>query len=549
MDEEKPEQIEILVLLRKFKNWAERGDIQFLEKGSKEQKDVLKELSNLIDKFQNAKKEKAESGEGGISKHLNWYETHKTGRELWERLISCALNNIEPYSKGNSKIFGFLKSATNFEDLLYGLEKYYRDHTLHSLWVYLLGEYILRELIPDIHNNLNWYLYNDIEKEQKKWGYPEKLVKFAKEQKEKKLIEKVNKHRDAIWCVIALCHDLGYSLEKLVNLNEKVLDVLKFFDIPDLKQVGYSLDIEHQYLMAQFLEIMAMDVRIVPSENYREDEVALQERLLVKCYRDDATYWQLCRAMEKKQHGILSSYLIFKILSMFAEAYVRGPGEEWGLDDDEAIENIIRGDILFAIAQHTFDFAYLDEMSSLADVLILADDLEEFSRLGRDMLSREYRDTTAEANIKFKPEKPKQGDNIEIEIDYKVDKDLDLENIYMFFERKTRELCRMYSLGQDTNGEMSGIGKKTRSRKKTEKYNKISDIKMNVKSDNVELFFLLSSDSEKMFALLPATKIEAEEYTGGKHKVKCYEDDVLVVDVGDEDITLAKWLRIENKKG
>lgn len=549
MDEEKPEQIEILVLLRKFKNWAERGDIQFLEKGSKEQKDVLKELSNLIDKFQNAKKEKAESGEGGISKHLNWYETHKTGRELWERLISCALNNIEPYSKGNSKIFGFLKSATNFEDLLYGLEKYYRDHTLHSLWVYLLGEYILRELIPDIHNNLNWYLYNDIEKEQKRWGYPEKLVKFAKEQKEKKLIEKVNKHRDAIWCVIALCHDLGYSLEKLVNLNEKVLDVLKFFDIPDLKQVGYSLDIEHQYLMAQFLEIMAMDVRIVPSENYREDEVALQERLLVKCYRDDATYWQLCRAMEKKQHGILSSYLIFKILSMFAEAYVRGPGEEWGLDDDEAIENIIRGDILFAIAQHTFDFAYLDEMSSLADVLILADDLEEFSRLGRDMLSREYRDTTAEANIKFKPEKPKQGDNIEIEIDYKVDKDLDLEKIYMFFERKTRELCRMYSLGQDTNGEMSGIGKKTRSRKKTEKYNKISDIKMNVKSDNVELFFLLSSDSEKMFALLPATKIEAKEYTGGKHKVKCYEDDVLVVDVGDEDITLAKWLRIENKKG
>ena len=29
-------------------------------------------------------------------------------------------------------------SLNHFEDILYGLEPYYRDHTLHSLWVYYL---------------------------------------------------------------------------------------------------------------------------------------------------------------------------------------------------------------------------------------------------------------------------------------------------------------------------------------------------------------------------------------------------------------------------
>ena len=87
--------------------------------------------------------------------------------------------------------------------------------------------------------------------------------------------------------------------------------------------------------------------------------------MLIKCYRDDSTYWRLCRALEKKEHGILSSYLIYKILGIFAESSVRGPAEEWGLNDIEAKENTIRGDILFAIAQHEFDFAHLNQLAQI----------------------------------------------------------------------------------------------------------------------------------------------------------------------------------------
>lgn len=97
-----------------------------------------------------------------------------------------------------------------------------------------------------------------------------------------------------------------------------------------------------------------------------------------------------------------------------------GPGEEWGLSDEEAIENIIHGNILFAMAQHTFDFANLNEINSLSDILVLADDLEEFSRIGRQLLSRKYYHTTADVTFKFTPNYPCVGQNVCLDITYEV---------------------------------------------------------------------------------------------------------------------------------
>ena len=65
-------------------------------------------------------------------------------------LSSYALRNIDSSYKGSADLFKFLDVATEFEDLLYGLEPYYRDHTLHSLWVYLLGDSWCYGLSPDI---------------------------------------------------------------------------------------------------------------------------------------------------------------------------------------------------------------------------------------------------------------------------------------------------------------------------------------------------------------------------------------------------------------
>lgn len=509
-------QMKVSTLLGEYKKWVDADDIQFLQE-PKQQEEVttcIGELSPIMKRLERREKNGGTQGEG-----QDWYKAHEKGRELWKMLAKYALRGIEPTSRGNATLYRFLEAATEFEDVLYGLEPYYRDHTLHSLWVYLIGERILREPIKDgasdkciyLREKLNWYLYNDISEDAAKYKYPDVLVNYS-ETKARILTKVVNRYRDATWCIMALCHDLGYSLDKLNKLNDKVKAVLDFFDISDLEHTGYSLDIEHQYLVSQCLELMAMDVRIVPDEDLSEvkemeemtkdninkilermeseqskkkleeylkeymselgtgkptkldtmkfmqaaadlddttdegkkvleDIRKLDERTLVKCYRDDSTYWRLCRALEKKQHGILSSYLIYKILGIFADATVRGPAEVWGLDDDEVVENIIRGDILFAIAQHEFDFTHIFEFGSLADTLILADELEEFSRFGRPLLSREYHPTTATADVELISEVK----DITIKIIYDVKKD---HNLISFFISKAERLCRIYSLSE-----------------------------------------------------------------------------------------------------
>ena len=506
--------LSVLGLLGKYQNWVKKGEIHFLKKGTAQQRVILKLLKDIISDFT-----KAAEKSGGLSENLDWYEAHRQGKKLYQALASYALNSIDPSSKGNAKLYQFLDAATEFEDILYGLETYYRDHTLHSLWVYFIGEHILREHLEDVHNNLNWYLYNDVERD--KASYKRTLVDEAKKQ-QKALLKKVNEHRDAIWCIIALCHDLGYSIEKLTKLNEKVRNVLGFLDFRGIPRVGYSLNLEHQHLTCQLLELMSVDVRIVPSSDERTP--------LVKLYRDDKTYWLLCRSLEKRQHGVLSSYLIYKILGIFADACVRGPGEEWGLEDDEVISNLIRGDILFAIAQHRFDFSYLEELGSLADILVLADELEEFSRFGRPMLSRKYHDTIAESSIVFRRTKHRKEKQIEVDMSYEVAKEHSLDK---FFRRKMNRLSQIYALSKhDRDTRLSAEG-----------VYRIKCIKMEARQNGKRRAFSLSYDSIK--ADLPSGKMKGETYPEGEYNLTVRDDD-LFVRVGDDEISIQEWFPNES---
>lgn len=263
----------------------------------------------------------------------------------------------------------------------------------------------------------------------------------------------------------------------------------------------------------------------------------MNELILTKCYRDDSTYWRLCQSLEKKKHGILSSYLLFKVIGLFAESSIMGPGDEWGLSDEEAIENIIHGNILFAIAQHTFEFAHLFELNSLSDILILTDDIEEFSRFGRQLQSRKYYDTTAEVEIKFNPQNPNSSDKIDIEVIYFVNNNLQMNEFNNFFYRKAEQLCRIYSLGE-----------------KKSNYCKISSIKLTTISgdEKQKLVFFLSEVSNKIKGQLPETNltnIGLKSYPEGEYKMKCI-DDKLYISEGKSnkvpmDILLFDWLLIK----
>jgi len=237
-----------------------------------------------------------------------------------------------------------------------------------------------------------------------------------------------------------------------------------------------------------------------------------------------------------------------------------GPLEEWGLSDAEAIENIIHGNILFAMAQHTFDFANLNEINSLSDILVLSDDLEEFSRFGRPLLSRKYYHTTANVTFTFDPEYPsKDSNNVKLEITYEVEDPLSETGYYYFFYRKASQLCKIYSLEE----------------KSDQDFCKLTTIKMIVKHNYNELYFQLSSNEDEILGKLPKKDFPIENLKGYQdelkklaaekgqidritfndevYKMRCLDDKLYIrateiYEEITEDILLKDWLGIKEEE-
>jgi len=509
------EKITVVSLLEKYKQRVDRGEIQFLQKGSRDQGEVLKLIGPLL-----ARIKKAGEKPEGLSVNLDWHKTHEEGRELWEKLVSCALHDIDRVAKGNSKLFNFAKATASFEDLLYGMDERYRDHTIHSLWVYLLGEHILRDHIYDIYKNLDWYLHNDLLRDSS--YYPTKLLRESKT-REKELLEKVNERKDASWCLIALCHDLGYSISRLHDLNKSVEKVIDYLDIPGISRIGYSFEIEHQYLGSSFLELMADELYIIAGTDNKD--------IVTKNFREAGSYWRLCRALEKRQHGIYSSFVIYKLLDIFAETWVRDPAEPYGLENREAVDNLIRGNILFAIAQHDFEFAHLATIGSLADVLVLADELEEFSRFGRQLQARQYRDTMADVSVSFPSRKNGNTRSFDIEITYEVAKEWCIES---FFVIKAKALCQKYSLENQEEWDDRGLVR-----------NAVNSINMIVEQGGSRFTFYLCSDPNKTKGQLPKSKTGG--YEAGEYHLECYDDEILVLTKGKK-LPIDDWFGLNQSR-
>lgn len=502
------EQVNVPILLEAFRVEVAEGNISFIESAREvERLRVLSLVADLQSIFQHA---------GPNEENLNWEACHKECTELWKLLVRLALRAIDDESKGNARLAGFLDAAALFEETLYGLEPYYRDHTLHSVWVYLLGDFLLRGQMRPTYDDLNWYLYNDVE-------YDDDWASYRREarQKESDLTAEANARRDAIWCITALCHDLGYSLSKLGKINERVAKVLDFLELQRFDRIGYRLGIEQQYLTKQFLELMADDPRIEVDSD--RDEV------VVKLYRDDSSYWRLCESMEKRDHGTLSAFVLYKLLGLFGDATLRGPAEEFGLDDDEASDTLIRGTILYAIAQHQFMYAWADELGSLADVLLLADEAEEFSRYGRPLMTRKYFPTTARVSLGVAYSGAGESREAEIYVEYDMYSGQPIED---FFWRKARRLVEVYHVRSPESQGRPRIGRPRPSR-----FPKIARIETVVRGEGVA-DLTLTITREGIEASLPL------KGGGGERETRNLElvDDVLHVVTADSETPLYEWL-------
>jgi len=285
------------------------------------------------------------------------------------------------------------------------------------------------------------------------------------------------------------------------------------------QQIGYALNVEKQFNIAQFIQLMASELRLVPNSDNKD--------VLVKCYRDDSAYWRLCRALERKQHGILSAYLIYNLLGIFADTWARDTAEQWGLEDQEVVDTAIRSSILFAIAQHEFDFAYSNDFGGVAELLILADELEEFSRFGRPMLSRRYHDTMANSSVRFRTIKKGKTREVEIEIEYNVIRPEDLKS---FFVRKSVRLSQVYALSEPSDESWQ-----------TRRSLRITKLIMRAKHSGNEFEFCLDANGPDRMTLPEPCQYREESIPSGKYVVSC-RDDEIQVQHNKQRVPLSAWL-------
>src|SRR5439155_16525518 len=78
----------------------------------------------------------------GSSKVDDIHSVFEAGVSLWGLLYPAAIQAIDFDVRGVGELKKYVSSFTRFEDFIYNAEERYRDHVLHSIWVYALGEWM-----------------------------------------------------------------------------------------------------------------------------------------------------------------------------------------------------------------------------------------------------------------------------------------------------------------------------------------------------------------------------------------------------------------------
>ena len=204
-----------------YLNLVKENQIQFLIK--------QKELKTIV--IKNIRK---------LQKESDMHEKIKTAKDLWKALFEAAMTFIDPDKQGFDKLFLYFNRYVEFEELIFASEAFYRDHTLHCLWVYFLGEYIFHN--PQF-SNLFVNKERTIKNTSKFSGvlvsleHPNIFGNFI--QRLDNIIG-ITKLSDSIRCVISLAHDLGYPLKKIDKINTEIGKLLPYFAISE-----FSLSLIH----------------------------------------------------------------------------------------------------------------------------------------------------------------------------------------------------------------------------------------------------------------------------------------------------------------
>lgn len=291
-------------------------------------------------------------------------EVDSLWRELLKKAIKClryydkrepfhdSSENKRPIAYGVDSLNQYYIEYGEFERILYGSSQYYRDHVIHVFRTWLTGIHLLTR------NNGQY------------------LEKIQIHDAQPVLLEAPEKI--SIWTLIALTHDLGYPLQKAKSIIDQIKKMVSTFVANPEVWVDFSFH-GVQNNMNDFI-LRLMSSKMVKKHLEDQEKTDYVVRLQPKYY------FKFQKSLEKNDHGILSTLIIYKMLTYFLESDYT-INEDYKFVEEERRQFYIRREILRAIAAHTCNDIYQMYITSFSVLLRICDDTQEW---GRKNLSELY---------------------------------------------------------------------------------------------------------------------------------------------------------------
>ena len=371
------------------------------------------------------------------------YEVNDKIDELWniliEKSISCLRffdkrepfmeNGKQPYVYGMDKLNEYHKNYIDFEGVLYGSDAYYRDHVFHVIRVWMLGLYLIlnnnrhltgdgKKLIDLIHfegevagktentttddisripsdlkkgsciviekDNKYFKLHKDVD-----GGQNDKYVlSFSNTfSNEINILEKIS-----MWTIMALCHDLGYPLEKSKKVLAKTEKMMEAFISSPYVDKNLKFDGTQDSNNLDIITFMSKKMKFVADKD--GDSVIKYNASIQDKYK-----FKYKLSLEDFSHGIISAIIIYKMLIYFIETD-NNPDSNYIFDNEDARQFYMRRDILRAIASHTCENIYHIDVVTFPMILFVCDEFQEWGRKSWKSMYRGVTNSAVQLKIK-----------------------------------------------------------------------------------------------------------------------------------------------------
>lgn len=284
---------------------------------------------------------------------------------------------------GIEELTDYFKQFAEFESTLYGADKYYRDHIIHPLNVWVIGLHLLKQHGKDfklrVINSSNVVDSPHAKDEWVKDGEGNLNISTAE--------------LSAMWAIIALTHDIGYPLEKVEKVNDQLEKMLSRFGNIGFSRSRFNFETQHDHLVRFLLKLISSVVKKQGKANGEQEENKWRNHLRTKYHTKFSKSWEMF------DHGIVSSLILMKTLTFFIETDYSGNGQD-SLSREDARQFAVRSEILHTIASHTTPKIYHLDIHNLPFLLVLCDDIQEWSRPTLSDMRAGVRGNAKEVEIK-----------------------------------------------------------------------------------------------------------------------------------------------------